>query len=129
MFRNKTPLIKNVLQALQILSAKEDCSKIELKQYYRRKAKQTHPDKGGSTQLFEFVKQSYDYLLTNGTNITRSEICFDPELIKQQADKMRKRQEERMKSKIGDFTVSVNGKHTTRVRNIHWTRVTFNYTG
>lgn len=46
-------------QALQVLGLQHPCSLNEIKQAYRRQAKQFHPDQGGQAERFLHLQQAY----------------------------------------------------------------------
>lgn len=54
------------LQARQILGLGVNFEASDLKKAYRRKAAETHPDKGGNAEDFQLVNAAYEFLL-NGT--------------------------------------------------------------
>jgi len=54
-------------QALLILGIESGASDKDLKSAYRLKAKQYHPDKGGTHDEFVLLKQAYDMLVAQGT--------------------------------------------------------------
>lgn len=51
------------LQAKKILKIDGSYDEASLKKAYRRRAAETHPDKGGSAEDFQLVKEAYEYLL------------------------------------------------------------------
>lgn len=57
--------------ARTILGVKANASPQEVKHAFRRRALETHPDKGGSEDTFRAVRQAYE-LLTNPANATAS---------------------------------------------------------
>lgn len=60
------------IQAKKILGIDGKFDEVSLKKAYRRKAAETHPDKGGSAEDFQLVKEAYEYLL----NPVDSDICM-----------------------------------------------------
>lgn len=46
-----------------ILGIDEDADETEIKQAFRRKALETHPDKGGDEEEFKRVREAYEYLI------------------------------------------------------------------
>ncbi len=57
--------------ALRTLGVSSGCTPEDLKAAYRKKARETHPDRAGtgSEQLFIGVKRAYDFLLLSGTRV------------------------------------------------------------
>lgn len=53
-------------EAIKILHIKADFDPKELKKAYRRRAIETHPDKGGKHGIFLQVKEAYEFLLKHG---------------------------------------------------------------
>ena len=47
-----------------VLGIEENATQEEIKKAYRRKASETHPDKGGSVEAFQEVQAAYDMLKT-----------------------------------------------------------------
>ena len=47
----------------EILGIDEDANDNEIKQAFRRKALQTHPDKGGDPEEFKQVREAYELLI------------------------------------------------------------------
>ena len=60
------------IQAKRILGIDGKFDEVSLKKAYRRRAAETHPDKGGNAEDFQLVKEAYDYLL----NPVDSDICM-----------------------------------------------------
>ena len=58
---------KTQADALKLLDLKEDATLDELKDAYRKKAVETHPDKGGNAKTFIAVKNAYEFLVKYGT--------------------------------------------------------------
>ena len=53
-------------QALSTLGLKSGASAKRVRKAYRRKAMMSHPDKGGTDEQFNLVKNAYDYLREHG---------------------------------------------------------------
>ena len=56
------------LQARQILGLGVNFEVSDLKKAYRRKAVETHPDKGGTTEDFQLVNAAYEFLLNGNVD-------------------------------------------------------------
>jgi len=48
----------------EILEVHEDADETEIKQAFRKKALETHPDKGGDEEEFKIVREAYEYLIS-----------------------------------------------------------------
>ena len=62
-----------VREALSILGLPETSTLEDVKRAYRRKAKETHPDKGGDVVGFVKVKAAYDSLVELGMRILQQQ--------------------------------------------------------
>ena len=60
--------------ALCLLSLDSGASLKDVKQAYRRRAKQSHPDKGGKHESFVRIKEAYDYLCKFGTGSKQQDV-------------------------------------------------------
>lgn len=59
----------------EILGVAPDCSKDTIRKKYRELAKKTHPDKGGSSELFEMIVTAYETLNDPETRKEYDELC------------------------------------------------------
>ena len=48
----------------EILGVDEDADETEIKQAFRKKALETHPDKGGDEEEFKIVREAYECLIS-----------------------------------------------------------------
>ena len=63
----------------EVLGIKNGATQDEIKAAYRKKAKETHPDHGGSAEAFQQVRIAYEYLTSKRSWRTEyGEMNFDP---------------------------------------------------
>tara|TARA_R110002012_G_scaffold136456_3_gene290875 strand:- start:649 stop:1026 length:378 start_codon:yes stop_codon:yes gene_type:complete len=62
-FRSKREFEEDYNHNYQVLGLKKSASQEDIKQAFREKALQTHPDKGGDPEEFKLVREAYEELI------------------------------------------------------------------
>ncbi len=93
--------MNNRLRYLEILNLPSNATKDEIRKQFRKFAKEYHPDRNSSenaTELFQLIKEAYDYLIDENTSIKSLNFNATPSEEAKRMERIRKAKE-RIKAK------------------------------